>query len=75
MPLPCTEAPDAWHSDRTTGEAAERLCEGCPALLECRAYGLSDSRLSGVWGGLTEAERRRRRARAAERRRAAKVAA
>jgi WhiB family redox-sensing transcriptional regulator len=60
-PLPCRENPDAWHADRTTGEDAGRLCEGCLALAECRAYGLSDSRLSGVWGGLTEAERRRRR--------------
>ncbi|MCZ4515672.1 WhiB family transcriptional regulator [Streptomyces sp. ActVer] len=73
-PLPCRSNPDGWHVDRTSSEGAERLCAGCPVVVECLAYAMADRRLSGVWGGTTEVERRRLRAREVERqRRAAKV--
>lgn len=41
-------------------EAAKALCGGCPALAECRAYGLSLpwNALYGVWGGLSQEERK-----------------
>lgn len=75
-PLLCTSEPDGWHSSRTTSEGAERLCAGCGYVEACRAYALGDPQLTGVWGGTTAVERRRVRAREAERRRrAAKVAA
>lgn len=41
---------------------ARNICRGCPVLDECRAYALSaPSQLQGVWGGLTNGDRRRMR--------------
>lgn len=39
---------------------AKRLCARCPVLAECREYALSYSTrvLPGIWGGLSEKERR-----------------
>ena len=42
--------------------AAIALCEGCPSLEPCRAYGLSNPAQLGVLGALTVEERRRVRA-------------
>ncbi|MFD7757856.1 WhiB family transcriptional regulator [Streptomyces sp. NPDC059757] len=61
-----------WHTDaacRTTdaeelfAEAAEQrsakaLCTGCPARTECLAEALDNRVEFGVWGGMTERERR-----------------
>lgn len=38
---------------------AKALCETCPVLLECRGYGLTYPSLKGLWGGLSERQRRR----------------
>lgn len=35
---------------------AKRVCEGCPVIAECREYGLAEK--FGIFGGLTERERR-----------------
>lgn len=43
--------------------AAKRICGGCPVLDECRAYGMAHAGLKGVFGGLTENERRTERKR------------
>jgi WhiB family redox-sensing transcriptional regulator len=40
------------------GARAKQVCADCPELAPCRLYGLSDSRLIGVWGGLNGHERR-----------------
>jgi len=49
--------------------AAKRFCAGCPVMSECRSYGLTTGKHDvGVWGGLSEEERRaalRRKPRAA----------
>jgi WhiB family redox-sensing transcriptional regulator len=37
----------------------KEACDGCPVLLECRLYALAYPGLKGVWGGLSERERRR----------------
>ena len=37
---------------------ARKICEGCPALLECRNYALAYSGLAGIWGGMDYQERR-----------------
>jgi WhiB family redox-sensing transcriptional regulator len=37
---------------------AKRVCAGCPELDPCRRWALGQAFLFGVWGGLTEAERR-----------------
>lgn len=39
-------------------EAAKDLCGRCPALVECRSYALDTAEPFGIWGGLTEGERR-----------------
>lgn len=55
--------------DREVREVyATRVCDGCPARLECFEYAL-ERRESGVWGGTTDderaSERRKRQRRAA----------
>jgi WhiB family redox-sensing transcriptional regulator len=38
---------------------AKRLCARCPVRAECLAYALANNEQHGVWGGLSERERRR----------------
>ncbi|WP_328603446.1 WhiB family transcriptional regulator [Amycolatopsis sp. NBC_00345] len=33
-------------------------CRGCPVLAQCRAHALTAQELYGVWGGLSETDRR-----------------
>lgn len=40
-----------------TGRDAKKICKTCQVLNECRHYALSHD-LSGVWGGLSENERK-----------------
>jgi WhiB family redox-sensing transcriptional regulator len=47
---------------------AIRICEQCPVRLVCRRYALENGEKFGVWGGLTETERRRIRSLAHEER-------
>jgi len=57
--------PDLWHPARGRGgqsRAARALCASCPLLDPCRVYALGDPDLTGVWGGLTAAQRARLRA-------------
>ncbi|MGY3333938.1 WhiB family redox-sensing transcriptional regulator [Streptomyces filamentosus] len=37
---------------------AKALCGGCPVRVECLAYALDERVQHGVWGGMTERERR-----------------
>lgn len=37
-------------------EAARAVCRACPVMAECRAYGLAERH--GIWGGLSERQRR-----------------
>ncbi|MFF2569062.1 WhiB family transcriptional regulator [Streptomyces sp. NPDC101191] len=37
---------------------AKALCTGCPVKAECLAYALDQRVEHGVWGGMTERERR-----------------
>ena len=43
--------------------AAKRFClqSGCPVLFECREYAIADPRVFGVWGGMSEQQRRNER--------------
>jgi WhiB family redox-sensing transcriptional regulator len=36
---------------------ARKICNECPALMECRNYALAYSGLAGIWGGLDRIER------------------
>ena len=65
--------PDLFFPERgaSTKEAKE-VCRGCVVREDCLEYALSNSEKFGIWGGMSERERRRiRRARAIARRSAA----
>src|SRR6188768_2847561 len=62
--------PDLFFPERgaSTREAKE-VCRGCVVRLDCLEYALSNGEKFGIWGGLSERERRRiRRQRALARR-------
>ena len=42
-------------------ESAKRVCGQCQVAGDCLDFALATNQESGVWGGLTEEERRRRR--------------
>jgi WhiB family redox-sensing transcriptional regulator len=52
--------PDAFFPEKggSTREA-KRVCQGCEVKNECLEYALAHDERFGVWGGLSERERRR----------------
>ena len=70
--------PDMFFPAGETGPAAEqiryakRVCAGCDVAEECLGYAIETNQVAGIWGGLTDEERRpvRRRWLAERRRRA-----
>lgn len=38
---------------------AKKVCEGCPVIQECLSYALKSQQDYGVWGGMSQDERRR----------------
>jgi WhiB family redox-sensing transcriptional regulator len=42
-------------------EAAKAVCRQCPVRLDCLEFAMTSNQDSGVWGGVTEDERRRMR--------------
>ncbi|HVM54957.1 MAG TPA: WhiB family transcriptional regulator [Acidimicrobiales bacterium] len=69
--------PDLFFPERgaSTKEAKE-VCRGCVVREDCLEYALQNSEKFGIWGGMSERERRRiRRARAIARRSAAATTA
>ena len=73
--------PDLFFPVGTTGQAlvtidqAKSVCLQCTVTQECLDYALDTNQDSGVWGGLSEEERRAIRRQRAAARRAARVAA
>ena len=65
--------PDLFFPERgASTREAKGVCRGCEVKDECLEYALAHGEKFGIWGGLSERERRRvRRARALERRRVA----
>ncbi|MPZ21862.1 MAG: WhiB family transcriptional regulator, partial [Luteitalea sp.] len=65
----CLQAdPDTFYPDKGGSvREAKRVCAGCPVTDECLEYALDTEQRHGVWGGLSEHERRplRRQRRAA----------
>jgi WhiB family transcriptional regulator, redox-sensing transcriptional regulator len=51
---------------RVQVERAKAVCTGCPVRTDCLSYALAAGPLQGVWGGLTEEERRLLRQREAK---------
>ncbi|ALX04301.1 WhiB family transcriptional regulator [Aeromicrobium erythreum] len=39
-------------------EAAKVICQDCPVIIRCRDHALSVQEPYGVWGGLSESDRR-----------------
>jgi WhiB family redox-sensing transcriptional regulator len=69
--------PDLFFPERgaSTREAKE-VCRGCIVKADCLEYALASGEKFGIWGGMSERERRRiRRQRAQERARRAAVLA
>ena len=58
--------PEAFFPEKggSTREA-KRICTGCEVRAECLEYALEHDERFGIWGGLSERERRRLRRRAA----------
>jgi WhiB family redox-sensing transcriptional regulator len=77
-----SEDPDLFFPIGTTGDAvaqivaAKSICATCPVLSTCLEFALDSRQDYGVWGGLTEDERRSlRRSRQRRARRLAVAAA
>jgi WhiB family redox-sensing transcriptional regulator len=58
---------DLWFPEKEKGcastTAAKQVCRQCPVIAECLEYALQRGERHGVWGGLSERERRRMRPR------------
>jgi WhiB family redox-sensing transcriptional regulator len=57
----CAETdPEAFFPEKggSTREA-KRVCAGCPVRMQCLEYALGNDERFGIWGGLSERERRR----------------
>lgn len=57
----CAEVdPELFYPERGgSTKEAKRVCLGCEVRPECLAYALDHDERTGVWGGLSERERRR----------------
>ena len=51
-------SPDALFVEGAAQREARSVCTGCPVRLECLADALDNRMDFGVWGGMTERERR-----------------
>lgn len=54
----CQGLQDALFPDASDQKRARLLCSGCPVRSECLAEALDNRIEWGVWGGMTERERR-----------------
>ena len=50
--------PDALFVKGAAQKEAAQVCDECPVILKCRADALDNRVEFGVWGGLTERQRR-----------------
>ncbi len=52
--------PDLWFAvGAMEHKQAKRICRECPVQTQCLAYAMDAPVDHGIWGGLTERERRR----------------
>jgi WhiB family redox-sensing transcriptional regulator len=54
----CGEDPERLFVSGAQQHEAKRICTGCPVRLRCLAEALDNRWEFGVWGGMTERERR-----------------
>lgn len=50
--------PELWFPESGSARAAKRICAACPVRAECLAFSLTLGVPVGVWGGLSEKQRR-----------------
>jgi WhiB family transcriptional regulator, redox-sensing transcriptional regulator len=50
--------PDALFVRGKAQQVAKMVCMGCPVIAECLAYSLDNHTEFGIWGGMTERQRR-----------------
>ncbi len=57
----CLEADADWFFPEKGGSTrqAKRICATCAVQVECLAYALANDERFGIWGGMSERERRR----------------
>jgi WhiB family redox-sensing transcriptional regulator len=59
-----TEEPELFFPVGTSGPAlvqqalAKSVCRRCPVMIQCRTWALTTGQAAGVWGGMSEDERR-----------------
>lgn len=61
--VPCHDidaftATEREHTQNAPQALAARICPTCPVLDECRAYGIANPNEVGIYGGMTQTERR-----------------
>ncbi|WP_308039731.1 WhiB family transcriptional regulator [Streptomyces sp. PSKA30] len=54
----CRTQPDRMFVEGTAQNEAKAVCPDCPVRFECLAYALDHREEYGVWGAMTERERR-----------------
>jgi len=55
--------PDLFYPGRGgDSTTAKKICDTCPVAAECLQHAIEIGERSGIWGGLSERQRRRRRA-------------
>ena len=62
--------PDLWFpssTDINLMKLAQRVCYRCPVIMECRSIAVARGERNGIWGGLTETQRKKMRKRDRER--------
>ena len=62
----CAETdPEAFFPEKGgSTRDAKRVCAGCPVRLQCLEFALDNDERFGIWGGLSERERRKHKRRA-----------
>jgi len=62
--------PEAFFPEKGgTTRPAKAMCATCPVRVECLEYALDNDERFGIWGGLSERERRKLKAPSGKRRR------
>jgi len=49
------------EDDEDTQALAKAICDHCPVRVKCAIYALHNPELEGIWGGLTEKDRRKKK--------------
>jgi WhiB family transcriptional regulator, redox-sensing transcriptional regulator len=53
---------DTWFPEKGgSTRDAKRICQNCPVRAECLEYALAHDERFGIWGGMSERERRRQK--------------